>query len=361
MLYAPPDRQPSPAPVDAPEDAIDPRAHELQRQLDAGPPWAKLAGILLGVMAFILSAARIQFGVVLGLELTPVLLMMPVAIGTIFGTLLATAWFFYQRTRIHAELLGHEQARNSRILANLERMVETRSQQLREAEAQMLTQQKFAAIGRMSGGIAHDFNNLLTTIALGISELGEAEVDADERAQLLEAVTQACERGADIVRQLRAISSAEEHEPELVDLVQLVRRDLSVWRTLAAAGIEIDSQLPDETLTVRIDPAQFHRVILNLVANACQAMGERGHLSLCVRHDAAAREGQVIVADDAGGIPQAALDKIFEPFFTTRETGTGLGLSVVHGIVKQAGGRVDVESSTAGTRFTISFPLVDEG
>ena len=338
---------------------LDPRAEELTRQLESGPAWPKLAAIVLGVLAFILLAARIQFGVILGLELTPPLMVMPIAVGSVLGTVLATAWHFYRRAAATAELLALEQTRNAVFLARLEELVEVRSGQLRETEAQMLRQQKFAALGRMAAGVAHDFNNLLTTVALGAQELALPELEDAERRELSDAISQACERGAGITRQLQATSAAQLHRPELVDLCQLVRGDLGVWRTLAGSGVELVHDIPESRLDVRLDPAQFHRVILNLVVNACQALGREGRLSLRVGRCGPA-EVFVAVADTGGGIPPAIAERIFEPFFTTRETGTGLGLAVVRGIVTKAGGRIELEVAGGETTFTVILPEASE-
>ncbi|EDM75000.1 multi-sensor hybrid histidine kinase, partial [Plesiocystis pacifica SIR-1] len=225
-------------------------------------------------------------------------------------------------------------------------------------ESQLLGQQKFAALGRMSAGIAHDFNNLLTTINLGAQELAFPDLSEADREALIAAIVQACERGAGITRQLQASSAAQLSRPELVDLGELVAKDLGVWRTLAGAEVRVEGVLPDEALPVRVDPAQFHRVLLNLVVNACQAMGESGELTL-----SAGRRGPgevfVSVADTGGGIPPSVAERMFEPFFTTRETGTGLGLAVVRGVVVQAGGSIDYALAGGGTIFTVVLPEAD--
>ena len=339
---------------------LDPHARALQEQLAAGVAWPKILAIVLAVQLFIQTAAHIQFGVVLGLELKGPLLAMPIAVGLVLGGLLAAAWHFYRHASLNAQLLRYEQDRNEQILARLEELVELRSAQLRETESQMLDQQKFAALGRMAAGIAHDFNNLLTTMALGAQELADPELEADERQLLVDAISQACERGSGITRQLQASSAAQLHRPQVIDLCEAIRGDLGVWRTLAGSGIEVLSEVPEGPLFVRIDPAQFHRVILNLVVNACQAMGEQGRLRLRVGELPEHEELYVAVSDTGGGIPPSVAERIFEPFFTTRETGTGLGLAVVRGVITQARGRVELEVAGGGTTFTVVLPAVPE-
>ena len=237
---------------------------------------------------------------------------------------------------------------------------------------------RLQTLGTLAGGIAHDFNNLLTVV-LGASEdalrLAGPAPDPALAAELAQ-VRQAAERGALLVRQLLAYARQQVLAPQLVELngaVEGIARLLE--RTVLRQGVTLELALDDPGRQVLIDPSQLDRVVMNLAMNARQAMQQGGRLQLgtgrLVLLSAmpgvpdtvpAGRWTVLEVADTGPGIPADILPRIFEPFFTTRidQGGTGLGLATVHGIVRQSGGYMVVESAAGqGTRFRILLPRVE--
>jgi two-component system, cell cycle sensor histidine kinase and response regulator CckA len=246
---------------------------------------------------------------------------------------------------------------------------------LRRAQEQLAQSQKMEAIGRLAGGVAHDFNNLLTVIR-GYTEVLLQRLGPDDGARPLhEAVAQAAERATRLTRQLLAFSRRQVLEPRVVDLGDLLRDMEAMLRRLIGEDVELVVGRPAELGHVRTDPGQFEQVVLNLTVNARDAMPQGGTLRLelsdTTLDESQARDGativpgpyvQLTVSDTGAGIPAAVQPRIFEPFFTTKERGqgTGLGLSMVYGIVKQSEGYIWVDSEPGrGTTFRILLPRVD--
>ncbi|HEY1186653.1 MAG TPA: PAS domain S-box protein, partial [Gemmata sp.] len=242
----------------------------------------------------------------------------------------------------------------------------------RRLEEQFRQAQKMEAVGRLAGGVAHDFNNLLTIIN-GYSEMLLSGCPAGDPArEMLAAVHDAGERAARLTQQLLAFSRKSVVEPRLVDLSELVAESAKLLRRLIGEDIALAVLTDPAPVPVVIDPGQFEQVLMNLAVNARDAMPTGGRLTLetrCVDLDSGSgrshpdlppgRYAALRVADTGCGMSPEVRDKIFEPFFTTKGVGkgTGLGLAVVHGVVKQAGGSVAVESADgAGTTFTVLLP-----
>ena len=265
----------------------------------------------------------------------------------------------------------------SRILMNLRlrRRADLEREQLQEEkqriEGEFRQAQKFDAIGRLAGGVAHDFNNLLTVI-LGSSELGLAEAPEGSFLQkLLRDIHAAAERSGGLTRQLLTFSRRQMVRPEVLDPCAEIRRQHAMLARLVREDVRLELDLPEACGPILIDRTQFDQVLVNLVVNAGDAL--EGHGSIVVRLrqvDLPARtddEGaplpagphaEIAVIDTGRGMPPEVAERIFEPFFTTREAGSGLGLSTVHGIVKQHGGAIAVTSVPgAGTAFTIHLPV----
>jgi two-component system, cell cycle sensor histidine kinase and response regulator CckA len=240
----------------------------------------------------------------------------------------------------------------------------------RRLEAQALQAQKLDSIGRLAGGVAHDFNNLLTVV-LGYSELGLAHpaLDAEVRS-LLETIHAAGERGAALTRQLLAFGRRQPNEPRLIDLNEVVRGVEPLLRS-SFGTVELEVLLNRAPVFVRADLAQLEQVVMNLAFNAGDAMPTGGTLTIGTQRlpgpPTGAPGGQergeaVLVVSDTGvGMDEETRSRVFEPFFTTKETGTGLGLPTVYGIVHQAGGHLRIDSSLgAGTRVEVHLPLAPE-
>jgi len=244
---------------------------------------------------------------------------------------------------------------------------------MRRLQAQLLQAQKMEAIGTLAGGIAHDFNNILGGI-VGFTELARMRAgDNPKLREPLEAVLQASRRAASLVRQILAFSRHNERNIEIVQLRTIVTEALTLLRASIPATIEFEVRLSADAAPIRADPTQIHQVILNLCSNAEHAMrGHPGRLcvalsnvevdaALCATHTRL-RPGphvRLTVSDTGCGIESELLTRVFEPFFTTKPPGegSGLGLSVVHGIMETHGGVVTVESKPGvGTRFDLYFP-----
>jgi PAS domain S-box-containing protein len=236
----------------------------------------------------------------------------------------------------------------------------------KQLEDQVRQAQKMESIGNLAGGVAHDFNNLLTVI------LGECEITAMQQpsgsdvAQSLDAIRGAAVSAAALTKQLLAFSRRQVVSPRLHDLNETVRSFAKILRRLVEESVQLEFQLSPTPQTVRADPAQIEQVLLNLVANARDAMPDGGRVTISTAPSGRSNglpPGSYVelsVTDTGTGMSSEVQTHLFEPFFTTKPvgSGTGLGLATVHGIVKQSGGHIAVKSAPGkGTTFTVHFPL----
>ena len=241
-------------------------------------------------------------------------------------------------------------------------------------EAQFRQAQKMEAIGTLAGGIAHDFNNILASM-MGYAELVRMKTTDKAIYPHLDRILKACNRSGDLVKQILTFSRQRDQEKRPLSVTPIVKEALKLLRSSIPASIEIQQHYNAGQDTVLADPTQIHQVLMNLCTNAVHAMRERegvlevrlsqNMLSANNRADDPELEGtgclQIVVSDTGIGIDPAVKDKIFDPFFTTKNPGegTGLGLSVVYGIVQDHGGTIAVESEKGkGTVFTIHLPLI---
>ncbi|MCF8037952.1 MAG: PAS domain S-box protein [Desulfohalobiaceae bacterium] len=244
-------------------------------------------------------------------------------------------------------------------------------------ETHLNQSQKLESLGTLAGGIAHDFNNILSAVIgytdLALSEAAKGTFLHDN----LSAVLSAGNRAKELVAQILAISRPEDQSRHPVQINPLVKEALKMLRSTVPTSIEFREKIGKEPLVVRVNPTQLHQVIMNLTTNAMQAMtNQEGLLEVCLDSVSFGenRAGQgldlspgeyacLTISDTGVGIPGQHLEKIFEPYFTTKEkgTGTGLGLSVVQGIVKSHGGHVIVSSEPGeGTTFSVYLPLTQK-
>jgi PAS domain S-box-containing protein len=240
-------------------------------------------------------------------------------------------------------------------------------------ENQLRQAQKMESIGTLAGGIAHDFNNILSPI-IGFTEMTAAEMPAGSQARAnLEEVLTAAQRAKEMVRHILTFSRQDTQEMKAMQLLPVVQESMKLLRSSLPSTIDIEVQLDEETGSVMGDSTQIHQLVVNLCTNAYQAMRERGgrlKVSLAEVDDDTAIQvpgwdlssGSYIclsVEDTGHGIDQAIIDRIFEPYFTTKgpAEGTGMGLSMVHGIVKRHQGHITVDSTLgAGTTFRVYIP-----
>jgi two-component system, cell cycle sensor histidine kinase and response regulator CckA len=242
-----------------------------------------------------------------------------------------------------------------------------------ELESQLRQAQKLEALGQLAGGIAHDFNNILTAI-MAYTELAAMDIDNPQEVRShLDQVQAASNRARDLVRRILTFSRQRKQERKPVHLKQVIEEALSLMHSTLPATIEVEARLSTDAPVVLADLSQVHQVLMNLCTNSGYAMRERpGHLvvslervevdSALVRTHPELREGcyaRLSVKDSGSGMPQEVMKRVFEPFFTTKPPGegTGLGLSVVHGIMQDHEGAVMVESMPGqGTTFRLFFP-----
>ena len=248
------------------------------------------------------------------------------------------------------------------------------------AEEQFRQAQKFQAIGRLTGGMAHDFNNLLAVISLNLTLLRESvesgEVDADFVVDRVMQMARTADKAAALTHSLLAFSRRQTLDKKVLDLRDAFAGIEPVLRQAVGASVNMDFRIDNAALRIRTDEAQFGSALLNLAINARDAMPRGGQLTIAAGIDAhppavLTRGGdlgggpvvRVVVSDTGIGIPETMLERIMEPFFTTKKVneGTGLGLSMVYGFVKQCGGHIDITSTEgAGTSVALYFPLVVE-
>ncbi len=239
-------------------------------------------------------------------------------------------------------------------------------------DARLRQAAKLEAIGRLAGGVAHDFNNMLTII-MGNAEMAAAELREDHpcRARLAE-ILKACERSADLTRQLLAFARRQPANPRVLDLNAAVGEGIRMFRRLIGENIRLSWTPGSEAGKVRIDPAHVDQILANLLINARDAITGGGTIAVassnaaldeayCAAHpDAAPGEYVVLsVSDDGRGMSKEAMEHLFEPFYSTKAPGkgTGLGLAIVYGVVKQNGGTINVYSEPGrGTSVKVYLP-----
>jgi PAS domain S-box-containing protein len=245
--------------------------------------------------------------------------------------------------------------------------------ELKQLEEQFRQAQKLEAVGQLAGGIAHDFNNIMMVI-LNCAEMAlERTAEEDLAHHDLEEIQKAASRAAELTRQLLAFSRRQAIEPRDLELSEAVGQFVKLLRRLIGEHIQLDLDLPPNAGVVQVDPAQLQQIVINLAVNARDAMPGGGWLRIAVGRQTVTSLGEgwplppapgtyvvLSVTDTGAGIPGEVLPKIFEPFFTTKEVGkgTGLGLAMVYGAVRQNQGFLEVDSHEGmGTSFHVYLPL----
>ncbi len=260
----------------------------------------------------------------------------------------------------------------ARILPGLHLSIMRDISERHALQSQLFRQQRLESVGRLANGVAHDLNNILTPILMAPAMLKPHVTDAGAR-MLLEALESGARRGSAIVKQLLSFARSNPGEKVRLDLRSVLREACAIIRETFPKSIKLEAPLPPNEFLVLGDANQLQQVLVNLVLNAADAMPRGGLLAIALSVVESTRAESVgesdlptgphivlTVADHGSGIPAAIIDKIFDPFFTTKPfgQGSGLGLSVVLGIVRDHGGAVRVSSRVGvGTIFKIHLPL----
>ena len=241
-------------------------------------------------------------------------------------------------------------------------------------QAALIQAQKMEAVGQLTGGLAHDFNNLLSIIIGNLSVLQDRGPADARSAEFITPALHAAQRGAELIKRLLSFSRRQVLEPSAVEVRTLVNNMLQLLTRSLPEHVDIRTRLPDEAVHVFADPHQLENALLNLALNARDAMPNGGQLVIAVAPreitDSLANRVelppghyvQIDVADTGSGIEAEALPRLFEPFFTTKPfgRGSGLGLSMVYGFVRQSGGNIRVRSKPGeGTSVTFVLPRCD--
>jgi len=238
--------------------------------------------------------------------------------------------------------------------------------------------QKMEAIGTLAGGIAHDFNNILSAI-IGYTELAEYEIpEGSKTREKLKEVLKAGRRAKDLVKQILAFSRQGDQERKPLQIGHIVKEALKLLRASLPTTIEIRRNIEPDTGIIEADPTQIHQVLMNLCTNAAHAMNNKGGmLEVGIRNVEVENEDigleypnvppgryvMLTIRDTGHGMSAGVVERIFDPYYTTKEKGegTGLGLAVVHGIVKSHGGAITVYSEIGkGSTFNIYFPAIEK-
>jgi PAS domain S-box-containing protein len=278
-----------------------------------------------------------------------------------------TAKFIRNNAHRPVSILGVSRDITERKTAEIEKKkLETKLQQAHKMEA----------VGTLAGGIAHDFNNILSAI-IGYTELGINDAaDQPNLKRKLDEILKAGYRARDLVKQILAFSRQAEHEKKAVQVGLIIKEALKLLRASIPTTIEIRQNIMSDAM-VMADPTQIHQILMNLCTNAVHAMSESGGIlevslnNMELDRDFAERNPEITpgayicltVSDTGHGMSEELINRLYDPFFTTKDPdqGTGLGLSVVHGIVKTHGGAIRVQSEPGkGASFNVFLPMIEK-
>ncbi len=240
----------------------------------------------------------------------------------------------------------------------------------RRLQAELERAARMESLGRLAGGIAHEFNNLLTGIRASLQMARRSSGDLVASSEALDRAEAASLRAADVVRQLLTFSRGPGAEATRIDPNPIVREAVGLVAAMGGKDVEIELVLDPDAGTVFLSPGHLHQIVLNLLINARDSIPQRGRVRVhTTRRQFSEGRGEpagpwvvLTVADTGAGMDASTRSRIFEPFFTTKAAleGTGLGLATVYGIVRQAGGHIDVKSEVGhGTTFRVFLPRVD--
>jgi signal transduction histidine kinase len=244
---------------------------------------------------------------------------------------------------------------------DLEQRVGDAVRKAREAEQNLVTAQRLAAVGTLAAGIAHDINNPLGGMVNAVRALRREDLTPEKRREYLALVEEGLDRMGHTVQKVLQFTP-HRVAPQPCDLAEVAGRALALAQhRIQGSGVQVDVETPQEGLPVFGDPYELQQVVLNLLMNAADAIRERGRGSGRITVSGAAGEGEVrlLVQDDGVGMTEEQVARAFDLFYTTKEVGegTGLGLAMVHTILESHGGRVEIRSRKgAGTTVEIALP-----
>ena len=245
----------------------------------------------------------------------------------------------------------------------------------KHTQRELMESHKMQALGLLTGGVAHDFNNLLTIILGNLNFLEDEQLDRDEIQEAVQGCKQAAKRGSNLIQRLLTFSRRQSLKPEVTSINALIESFAQLMQRTLGEKVHIDCQLQRQLQRVCIDNNQLETCLLNLALNARDAMPRGGLLQITTRmyqHQASSTRftalepglyTMITVSDEGEGMSAETISRVFEPFFTTKPAGmgTGLGLSMVYGFVKQSGGSIEIESiPDKGSSIHLVFPSVNE-
>ena len=241
----------------------------------------------------------------------------------------------------------------------LEKRVEERTQELREAEDQLIRSEKLASLGKMASGVAHEINNPLTSILINASLMLETCGDGHAFLEPLTMISEETARCAEIVKGLLEFARQTPAQIAPADINDVIERTAQLIEMQASVrNVKIIKALDTSLPQIELDKNKIRQVFSNLMINAIEAMPTGGTLTITSRLNGNGRQVEILFADTGVGIPPENIQKLFDPFFTTKSFGTGLGLAVSYGIIQQRGGTIDVKSEVGrGSVFTVKLPL----
>ncbi|WP_372655103.1 ATP-binding protein [Halobacteriovorax sp.] len=253
----------------------------------------------------------------------------------------------------------------SNLISDIERMKKNREEK-EELVIKLNQSQKMEALGRLSGGIAHDFNNILHLISGSAEQcLHYLEVNKpDKIKKYLGNIVEFAERGDKLIRQILTYTHQKKVEYTKTNIVDVIKTSLDMMRSTLPANIDIDFTY-DQEVEILGDVTQMQQIIMNFCTNSRDSIGTKnGHIKVRSQINHIKNEVRLIISDDGAGIPDEVKEKIYEPYFSTKpiNKGTGMGLSIIHSIIEQMNGRIELISEVGeGAKFIIFLPVYSEG
>ncbi|MDH5785602.1 MAG: response regulator [Chromatiales bacterium] len=261
--------------------------------------------------------------------------------------------------------------------SKLEQIIEERTNELIETQNELIHRERLSTVGQLTGGIAHDFNNILAIIS-GFNDLIRAHADLhnnDKLAHFSSEIGTACHRATTLVSQLLTFCRGSDSDAEILDITPIISESVHLLRQTTASSIEFKTSLVENLPAISANATQIHQMVMNLCINARDAIADTGSILLSThittinntfcdscRHHFSGNFVELRVDDSGHGINEDNLAFIFDPFFTTKAIGkgSGMGLSVIHGLLHKYGGHILVESSKSGSSFRLLFPISDQ-